>query len=51
MSRTHKIVNLIGVPLPLIGLIVAVALLWNRAVGPLELALMVVLLRGHRARA
>ncbi len=40
MSRTHRIANLIGVPLPLIGLIVAVALLWNRAVGPLELALL-----------
>ena len=40
MSRAHKIVNLIGVPLPLIGLVVAIALLWNRAIGPLELALM-----------
>ena len=37
----HKIVNLIGVPLPFIGLIVAIALLWNRAIGPLELGLMV----------
>ena len=41
MSRTNKIVNLIGVPLPLIALVVAVALLWDRAVGPLELGLMV----------
>ena len=41
MSRTHKIVNLIGVPLPPIGLLVAIALLWNRAIGPLELGLMV----------
>src|SRR5947199_658265 len=41
MSRAHKIVNLIGVPLPLIGLVVAVVLLWQRAVGPLELGLMV----------
>jgi stearoyl-CoA desaturase (Delta-9 desaturase) len=41
MSRTHKIVNLIGVPLPLIGLLAAVALLWNRAIGPLELGLLV----------
>jgi stearoyl-CoA desaturase (delta-9 desaturase) len=40
MSRAHKIVNLIGVPLPLIGLGVAIALLWNRAIGPLELVLM-----------
>src|SRR5947209_19611340 len=41
MSRTHKIVNLIGVPLPLIGLLAAVALLWDRMVGPLELGLLV----------
>lgn len=40
-SRAHKIVNLIGVPLPLIGLIAAIVLLWNRAVGPFELALLV----------
>src|SRR5881227_2687139 len=43
MSRAHKIVNLVGVPMPLIGLVVAIALLWNRAVGPLELALLVTL--------
>jgi len=43
MTRTHKIANLIGVPLPLVGLIAAIVLLWNRAVGPLELALLVVL--------
>jgi stearoyl-CoA desaturase (delta-9 desaturase) len=41
MTRAHKIVNLIGVPLPLVGLIVAVVLLWNRMIGPLELGLMV----------
>jgi stearoyl-CoA desaturase (Delta-9 desaturase) len=41
MSRTNKIVNLIGVPLPLIGLVAAVALLWDRAIGPLQLGLMV----------
>jgi stearoyl-CoA desaturase (Delta-9 desaturase) len=40
VTRAHKIVNLVGVPLPLVGLIAAVALLWNRAVGPLELALL-----------
>lgn len=40
MSRGHKIVNLIAVPLPLIGLVAAIVLLWNKAVGPLELALM-----------
>jgi stearoyl-CoA desaturase (Delta-9 desaturase) len=41
MTRTHKTVNLIGVPLPFIGLLVAIVLLWNRAVGPLELGLLV----------
>ena len=41
VSRTHKIVNLIGVPVPLVGLVVAIVLLWNRAIGPLELSLMV----------
>jgi stearoyl-CoA desaturase (delta-9 desaturase) len=41
MTRAHKVGNLIGVPLPLVGLVVAVVLLWNRAVGPLELSLMI----------
>jgi stearoyl-CoA desaturase (delta-9 desaturase) len=41
VSRTHKIVNLIGVPLPLVGLIAAIVLLWDRAIGPLELALLI----------
>ena len=41
MTRAHKIVNLIGVPLPLIGLVLAIVLLWNRAIGPLELGLLV----------
>jgi stearoyl-CoA desaturase (delta-9 desaturase) len=41
MSRAHKITNLIGVPLPLVGLVVAIVLLWDRAIGPLELSLMV----------
>src|SRR5579859_1228412 len=40
MTRPHKIINLIAVPLPLVGLIAAIALLWNRAIGPLELGLM-----------
>jgi stearoyl-CoA desaturase (delta-9 desaturase) len=40
VSRTHKIVNLIGVPLPFVGLIAAIVLLWNRAIGPLEVALL-----------
>src|SRR5438270_9597155 len=41
MSRAHKVINLIGVPAPLVGLLAAIALLWNRAVGPLELGLMI----------
>ena len=41
MSRTHKIANLVGVPMPLVGLVIAIALLWDRAVGPLELALLI----------
>jgi stearoyl-CoA desaturase (Delta-9 desaturase) len=40
VSRTHKIVNLIGVPLPLVGVLAAIVLLWDRAIGPLELALL-----------
>jgi stearoyl-CoA desaturase (delta-9 desaturase) len=42
MTRAHKIVNLIGVPAPLVGLIAAIVLLWNKAVGPLELTLLLV---------
>ncbi len=41
MSRAHKIANLIGVPLPLIGLVAAIALLWDKMVGPLELGLLI----------
>jgi stearoyl-CoA desaturase (delta-9 desaturase) len=41
VSRAHKIVNLIGVPAPLVGLIAAIVLLWNRAIGPLELGLLI----------
>src|SRR5437660_5767028 len=41
MPLKHKVINLIGVPLPLIGLVVAIILLWNRAIGPLELGLMI----------
>jgi stearoyl-CoA desaturase (delta-9 desaturase) len=40
MTRGHKIANLIGVPLPLLGLIVAITLLWDQMIGPLELGLM-----------
>jgi stearoyl-CoA desaturase (delta-9 desaturase) len=40
MTLPHKIINLIGVPLPFVGLIAAIVLLWNRAIGPLELGLL-----------
>jgi stearoyl-CoA desaturase (Delta-9 desaturase) len=40
VTRAHKIINLIGVPLPLVGLVAAIALLWDRAIGPLELGLL-----------
>jgi stearoyl-CoA desaturase (delta-9 desaturase) len=41
MTRTHKLVNLVGVSLPPIALIVAIVLLWHRAIGPLDLGLMI----------
>ncbi len=41
MTLTHKIFNLIGVLLPLAGVVTAVVLLWNKAIGPLELGLLV----------
>ena len=41
MTLQHKIFNLIGVALPFAALIAAIVLLWNRAIGPLELGLMI----------
>jgi stearoyl-CoA desaturase (Delta-9 desaturase) len=41
MTRRRKISNLIGVAVPLVGLLAAIVLLWDRAIGPLELALLV----------
>jgi stearoyl-CoA desaturase (Delta-9 desaturase) len=41
MTRIHKISNLIGVAVPLVGLLAAIVLLWDRAIGPLELGLLV----------
>jgi stearoyl-CoA desaturase (Delta-9 desaturase) len=41
MTLRHKIVNLIAVPAPLVGLVAAIVLLWNHAIGPLELGLLV----------
>jgi stearoyl-CoA desaturase (delta-9 desaturase) len=42
MTRTHKLVNVAGVTLPLLGLVLAVVLLWERMVGPQELAILAV---------
>jgi stearoyl-CoA desaturase (delta-9 desaturase) len=39
-TRTHKLVNLAGIVLPVLGLSLAVALLWHRAVGVRELAIL-----------
>jgi stearoyl-CoA desaturase (Delta-9 desaturase) len=40
MSRAHKLTNLVAVALPPVAVIVAIVLLWGRAIGPLELTLM-----------
>ncbi len=42
MTRVHKLVNLLGVGLPPIALIVAIVLLWHRAVGPQALSILAV---------
>ncbi|HXH88267.1 MAG TPA: acyl-CoA desaturase [Gaiellaceae bacterium] len=42
MSRTHKLINLAGIALPFVGLIAAIVLLWDRMVGPTELAILAV---------
>ena len=42
MSRTHKLINLAGIVLPFVGLIAAIVLLWDRMVGPTELAILAV---------
>jgi stearoyl-CoA desaturase (delta-9 desaturase) len=43
VTRAHKLGNLIGVGVPPAALIAAIVLLWDRAVGPLELVVMAVL--------
>ena len=40
MTLQHKIFNLIGVAAPFVGLVLAIVLLWGRAIGLLELGLM-----------
>jgi stearoyl-CoA desaturase (delta-9 desaturase) len=40
MSRLHKAGNLVGVAIPPLCVVAAIVLLWNRAIGPLELGIM-----------
>ena len=40
MSRRRELANLIGIVLPPAGLVIAIVLLWNRMVGPVELAIL-----------
>jgi len=42
MSRTHKLINLLGVSLPIAGLAIAIVLLWGRGVGVTAIAILVV---------
>jgi len=42
MNRTHKLVNLMGIGLPVVGLVAAVTLLWNHGVGVAALMILVV---------
>ena len=42
MTRTHKLVNLVGISLPFVGLMLAIVVLWERMVGPTELAILAV---------
>ena len=42
MNRTHKLVNLAGIGLPVVGLVVAVCLLWGHGVGVTALAILAV---------
>ena len=42
MTRTHKLINLAGIVLPFVGLVAAVVVLWERMVGPTELAILAV---------
>jgi stearoyl-CoA desaturase (Delta-9 desaturase) len=42
VTRTHKISNLLGIGLPFVGLFLAIVLLWERMVGPTEIAILLV---------
>jgi stearoyl-CoA desaturase (delta-9 desaturase) len=43
MTRAHRVGNILGVFVPIAGVVVAVVLLWNTFVGPAELAVTAVL--------
>ncbi len=43
MTRAERNMNLIGVVAPFVGVIAAIVLLWNRAVGPADLAILAVM--------
>ena len=43
MTRTHKVVNLVGVVAPTVGFVLAVVLLWGEFVGPGVLAITLVM--------
>src|SRR5213082_1646647 len=40
MTRTERIANLVGVVAPFVGVLVAIGLLWNRAVDGVDLAIL-----------
>ena len=40
LGRAYKAINLVGIAVPLLGLVLAVALLWNRMVGLTEIAIL-----------
>lgn len=40
MTRTHKVINLIGIVVPFLGVLAAVWTLWGELVGPIELAIL-----------
>lgn len=42
MNRMHKLINLVGIGLPVAGLAAAVVLLWNHGVGITALAILAV---------
>jgi hypothetical protein len=41
-NRTHTVINLLGIGLPVVGLVTAVALVWNRGVGVTALGILAI---------